>query len=248
VGVFAIATDSGATLAHRADERFALCSTFKLLLAAAVLAEVDEHRLALDQAIAFGPEDLIDHSPVTAAHVQQGQLTVAELAQAAVVTSDNTAANLLLARMGGPAELTSVLRARGDAVTRLDRNEPALNSNLPGDPRDTTTARAMVGTLRALLVAPTLSTGSRERLYTWMIACETCKARLRAGMPLHWRVGDKTGTGDRGAAGDVLIAWPPGRGPILAAAYMSDSPSPLVRLNAGHAEIGRLIARELCPS
>lgn len=245
VGVFAVALDSGKTIAHRADERFALCSTFKLLLAAAVLAEVDEGRLVLEQPIALSPEDIIDHSPVTSVHVGQGKMSVEELAAAAVVTSDNTAANLLLARVGGPSGLTSFLRSHGDAVTRLDRTEPTLNTNLPGDPRDTTTPKAMVATLRTLLLTSALSTGSRERLITWMVSSVTGKARLRAGITGDWRVGDKTGTGERGAANDVAIAFPPRRGPILIAAYMSDSASPPSVLNVGHAEIGRLVARQL---
>jgi beta-lactamase class A len=245
VGLYALATDSGKSLAHRADERFALCSTFKWVLAAAVLAQVDEGRLALEQEIAFGPADLLDYAPVASRHVQQGHLSLAELARAAVVTSDNTAANLLLARVGGPAGLTAFLRAHGDAVTRLDRNEPTLNTNLPDDPRDTTSPRAMAATLRSLLTRDALSVASRDRLIAWLIACETGKARLRAGLPPHWRGGDKTGTGERGAANDVAIAWPPGRGPILVAAYLSDSGSPRSVLDTAHAELGRLVAQEL---
>ena len=248
VGLFAIATDSGTTIAHREDERFALCSTFKWVLAAAVLATVDENHLALGQQIPFGPGEIIDHSPVTAKHVQQGQMSVEELARAAVVTSDNTAANLLLARVGGPAGLTDFLRTHGDRISRLDRNEPALNTNLAGDLRDTTSPRAMVATLQTLLTTPALSPASRERLIGWMISCETGKERLRAGLPPQWRVGDKTGTGDRGAVNDVAIGWPPNRGPILVAAYMSDSTSSLTILNSAHAELGRLVAQELCPA
>jgi beta-lactamase class A len=245
VGLFAIATDSGKTLTHREDERFALCSTFKWVLAAAVLAKVDENRLALKQEIPFGPADIIDYAPVTSKHVKSGHLSVEELARAAIVTSDNTAANLLLARLGGPAALTAFLRANGDEVTRLDRNEPTLNTNLPGDPRDTTSPRAMATTLRTLLTTNVLSPASRERLSEWMISCETGRERLRAGLPPRWRVGDKTGTGDRGAANDVVIAWPPNRGPILVAAYLSDSTSSPPLLNAAHAELGRLVAQEL---
>jgi len=248
VGLLAIATDSGKTLAHRQDERFALCSTFKWVLAAAVLAQVDEKRLGLEQEISYSPGEIIDFSPITSRQAQQGHLSVAELARAAVVTSDNTAANLLLARVGGPAGLTSFLRAHGDEVTRLDRNEPTLNTNLPGDPRDTTSPRAMVATLRRFLTTEALSVASRKRLVEWMISCETGRDRLRAGLPQHWRVGDKTGAGERGAVNDVAIAWPSNRGPILVAAYMSDSNSSLPFLNAAHAELGRLVARELCPA
>jgi beta-lactamase class A len=247
VGLCAIATDSGRIVAHRQDDRFALCSTFKWMLAAAVLAEVAENRMELDQEIPFGPTDMVDYSPVATQFLQQGRMSVEQMARAIVVTSDNTAANLLLARLGGPSGLTGFLRAHGDNTTRLDRNEPALNSNLAGDPRDTTSPRAMADTLGRLLTTDALSVASRERLIQWMVSCETGRQRLRAGLPSQWRVGDKTGTGDRGAANDVVIAWPPNRGPVLLAAYLSDSSAPLPVLNAAHAELGRLVAQELWP-
>jgi beta-lactamase class A len=174
-------------------------------------------------------------------------MNVEALARATVVTSDNTAANLLLTRVGGPAGLTEFLRSHGDTTTRLDRNEPTLNTNLPSDPRDTTTPRAMVATLQAFLTTPALSIESRERLIEWMVSSETGKNRLRAGLPREWRVADKTGTGERGAANDVAIAWPPNRGPILIAAYLSDSTSPPSTLNAAHAALARLIAHDLAP-
>jgi beta-lactamase class A len=247
IGVCAVATDTGATIAHRADERFALCSTFKWILAAAVLAKVDENQIALDQEIAFDAGKIIAHSPVVGRHAQQGHLNVEALARAAVVTSDNTAANLLLTQVGGPAGLTEFLRSHGDMTTRLDRNEPTLNTNLPGDPRDTTTPRATVATLQALLTTPALSIVNRERLIEWMVSSETGKNRLRAGLPQEWRVADKTGTGERGARNDVAIAWPPNRAPILIASYLSDSTAPPSPLDAAHAALARLIAHELSP-
>jgi beta-lactamase class A len=210
-----------------------------------VLARTDDKSLALDQEIPFGPADVIDFSPVTSQHVGQGHLPLAELARATVITSDNTAGNLLLAVVGGPAGLTAFLRRHGDDVTRLDRNEPALNSNLPGDLRDTTSPRAMVSTMRTLLTTHALSPASRELLMGWMIDCETGKQRLRGGLPRDWRVGDKTGTGSRGAVNDVAIVWPPGRGAILVAAYLSDSTSSVTSLNAIHVELGGLFGRIL---
>lgn len=245
VGLFVLDTHTGRTIAHREDERFALCSTFKWVLAAAVLAKVDKAALKLDRPIPFGRADLIDHSPVTGAQVKRGRMTAEELARAAVVTSDNTAANLLLAQVGGPSGLTAFLQAHGDRVTRLDRNEPSLNTNLPGDPRDTTSPRAMVGTLKTLLTTSALSPESRKRLIGWMVACETGGKRLRAGFPQSWRAGDKTGTGMRGAANDVAIAWPMDRSPILVAAYLSESLSPPEALNSAHATLGQHLVREL---
>lgn len=245
IGVFALDTGSGRELGHRADERFAMCSTFKWVLAAAVLARVDRGQLSLEDRIGYRESDLLEYAPVTRAHLAEGSLSVDALAGAAVTVSDNTAANLLLAKIGGPAGFTKFVREQGDATTRLDRDEPTLNQNAPGDPRDTTSPRAMVGLMRKVLCDDALSSASRERLFGWLRACETGKRRLRAGLPDGWLAGDKTGTGERGSANDVAIVWPPNRGPILIAAYMSDGDAELDGLSAAHADIGRLVAREL---
>ena len=213
----------------------------KLPLAAAILAEVDAGRLTLDQRIRYGRADLLDTSPVTKAHVALGSLPVARLCAAAIQVSDNAAANLLLARIGGPAGLTRFFRAAGDNVTRLDRTEMALNSNLPGDPRDTTSPAAMLGFMRAVLLGDMLSPASRARLTGWMEGTTTGLARLRAGLPAGWRVGDKTGTGS-GANNDIAIAFPPGRGPILIASYTSGPVEDMAARNGVHADIARLVA------
>lgn len=245
VGLFAIDTASGRQLVHRPDERFAMCSTFKWVLAAAVLARVDRAKLSLEERVPYGAADLIDHAPVTREHVTEGSMTIEGLAHAAVTVSDNTAANLLLAKIGGPAGFTSYVRELGDAVTRLDRNEPDLNENAPTDPRDTTSPRAMAALMRQVLCGDALSPPNRERLLGWLRACETGKNRLRGGLPETWTAGDKTGTGLRGAANDVAIAWPPHRAPILVAAYLSDSDTDLAPRAAAHVEIGRLVAQVL---
>lgn len=244
VGVFALDTGTGRQLAHRPDERFAMCSTFKWALAAAVLARVDRGQLSLDERVPYGSTDLLEYAPVTSEHVAEGAMTIDALAQASVTVSDNTAANLLLTKVGGPEGFTQFVRQQGDSVTRLDRNEEALNSNEPGDPRDTTSPRAMVGLMRKVLCADALLPASRERLLGWLRACETGKNRLRAGLPKDWTAGDKTGTGLRCAVNDIAIAWPPGRAPILIAAYMSDGEAGLERLQAAHEDVGKLIAQE----
>jgi beta-lactamase class A len=244
VGVFAVDTGTGRQLAHRADELFAMCSTFKWVLAAAILVAVDRAQLSLDERISYGPADLLEYGPVAREHVDEGSLTVEALARAAVTVSDNTAANLLLAKVGGPAGLTRFARSMGDLVTRLDRTEPTLNSNEPGDPRDTTSPRAMVGLMRRVLCGHTLSNTGRARLLSWLRDCQTGKERLRAGLPGNWMVGDKTGTGARGATNDVAIAMPPGRAPVLIAAYMSEGGGGPTALQAAHADFGQLVARE----
>lgn len=245
LGVFALDTGTGRQLAHRADEWFAMCSTFKWALVAAILADVDRGKLALGEAVAYGPSDLLEYAPVTREHVGQGAMTVEALARAAVTVSDNTAANLLLARVGGPEGFTRFCRAQGDLVTRLDRNEPMLNTNFPGDARDTTSPRAMVELMRQLLCGEAVSRNGRESLLRWLRECETGKARLRAGLPENWVVGDKTGTGERGAVNDVAIAVPPERPPILIAGYLSEGSAELPALQAALADVARFVARKL---
>ena len=157
LGVFVRDTGAGATIEHRADERFPMCSTFKLLAAAAVLKRVDEGAERLDRTIAYGPSDLLEYAPITKAHVAEGGMTVADLCAAAIDWSDNTAANLVLQTIGGPAGFTTFARSLGDEVTRLDRNEPSLNESLPGDPRDTTSPRAMAASMQKVLLGDVLS-------------------------------------------------------------------------------------------
>lgn len=245
VGVMAIDTGTGAGIWYRADERFAMCSTFKWVLAACVLEGVDRGEIGLGEALAYTEEDLLEYAPVARAHLAEGALSVEALCSAAVSISDNTAANLLLARIGGPEALTAFLRRRGDEVTRLDRIEPDLNSNIPGDPRDTTTPRAMAKTMRTMLVGDVLGDESLARLHQWLKDTKTGLARLRAGLPPDWVVGDKTGTGINGAANDVAIVWPPGRRPILIAAYLSDSDSGPDVLNVAHEAIAATVTRSV---
>jgi len=241
LGVCVLDTGSGRALQFHADERFALCSTFKLLLAAQVLSQVDARRLDLDRRVAYGNADLLPTSAVTKQHVAAGSLSVRELCAAIVEVSDNTAANLLLDLVDGPAGLTAFLRSSGDQLTRLDRKEVELNTNVPGDPRDTTTAAAMAGTVARLLTGEVLTAVSRDRLLGWMKSSSTGVRRLRAGLPADWTAGDKTGTGTRGAVNDVMIAFPPNRQPLVAAVYMSDSTLPTPSLEQAHKDIGACI-------
>lgn len=241
VGLSVLDTGNGKTLSWRGGERFAMCSSFKWVLAASVLSRADQGQLRLNDAISYTSAQLLAHSPVTGAHVKEGHMRIEDLCAAAVEESDNGAANLLLARIGGPKSVTAYARSVGDNVTRLDRNEPSLNDNLPGDPRDTTTPGAMVGTMKTVLLGDALQPKSRAKLLDWLRKCDTGAHRLRAGLPQSWSEGDKTGTGERGAAVDNAIVWPPHRAPILAAAYVSDSTKPTEQLEAALADLGRLI-------
>jgi beta-lactamase class A len=223
LGVAALDTASGRRVGHRTDELFPLCSTFKFLAAAFVLARVDRGEEKLDRRVVFSEKDLVTYSPVTKDHVGPGGMSMVEICEAAVTLSDNTAGNLMLASFGGPSGLTSYVRSLGDRTTRLDRIETELNEAKPGDPRDTTAPAAMLGTMQRLLIEDALSAASRDRLIGWLLAGKTGARRLRAGLPADWRVGDKTGTGGNGTVNDVAIAFPPGRSPILIAAYYTES-------------------------
>jgi beta-lactamase class A len=243
LGVLGRDTAIGATIEHRADERFPMCSTFKLLTAAAVLKRVDESAERLNRTIAYGPSDLLDYAPLAKAHVTEGGMTLADLCAAAIDWSDNTAANLVLQTIGGPAGFTAFARSLGDTVTRLDRTEPTLNESLPGDPRDTTSPRAMAADMQKVLLGDALSDASRRQLQTWLINDKVGDKRLRAGLPSSWRIGDKTGTGERGSTNTIAILWPPDRAPLIATVYYTESSAPMDARNAIHREIGGLIAQ-----
>lgn len=240
LGVAALDTASGRRVGHRVDELFPLCSTFKFLAAAFVLARVDRGEEKLDRRVVFSDKELVTYSPVTKEHIAPGSMSMAEVCDAAVTLSDNTAGNLMLASFGGPPGLTAYARSLGDRATRLDRIETELNEAKPGDPRDTTTPVAMLGTMQRLLIEDALSASSRDRLIGWLLASKTGARRLRAGLPADWRVGDKTGSGNNGTANDVAIALPPGRAPILIAAYYTEATVPDEARNTVIADAGRL--------
>lgn len=269
LGVAFFDTASGARAGHRADERFAMCSTFKLPLAAVVLRQIELGRLQARQWVPYTRADIVAHAPVALAQLPRGGMTVLALAEAAQTTSDNAAANLLLGLIGGPAGFTALMREAGDSITRLDRLEPHMNLVVPEDPRDTTTPMAMSQNTAHWLAGAGLQAASKTQLIDWMVATRTGSKRLRAGLPPRWRAGDKTGTamaeGMTDKYNDVAITWPvaaprpdastastasaaaPGRGPVIISAYYETAVA-----HGGHmrdedqavlAEVGRIAAR-----
>jgi beta-lactamase class A len=245
LGVASLSVGTGAATSRRADERFPMCSTFKTAAVALVLTRVDQGEERLDRRVVFNAGDVVTYSPVTERRVGPPGMTVAELCEAAMTLSDNTAANLLLASFGGPAALTGYLRSIGDTTTRLDRLEPELNEAAPGDPRDTTTPAAMLETFRRLVLGDALSAESRSRLTSWLVANRTGDARIRAGLPKGWRVGDKTGSGNHGVTNDVAIVWPPTRPPLLLAVYYAGSSASADQRNAVVAQVARVVAASI---
>jgi len=236
----------GRRIEHRANERMLMCSTFKAMAAAYVLIRVDRKQETLDRRVIFSQQDVVRASPGTQARVGEPGMTVAELCDAAVTLSDNTAGNLLLASFGGPAALTNFFREIGDNVSRLDRTETDLNyHDGPDDLRDTTTAGAMLENLRKLVFTDVLSASSSSQLVAWLINSKTSDTRIRAGLPRSWLIGDKTGVnGDRdGNLNDVAVLWPPDRAPMIVTAYCEIPGISATDRNAVIAQIGRIASQ-----
>ena len=245
LGVAVLDTATGRLVGNRLDERFAMCSTFKALAVALVLARVERGEESLDRRITFTERDLVTPDKATRPHIAEG-MTVRALCEAAITVSDSTAANLLLASFGGPAGLTRYLRSLGDPVTRLDNVELALNVVKPGEIHDTTTPRAMVGTLRTLLLGKALSDPSRAMLTGWMIdARDAATGRLRMGLPAGWRIANKPGTWEGISTNDIGVIWPPDRPPIVVAAYVGYASGPIKAQEAILADVARAIAEDV---
>jgi beta-lactamase class A len=245
IGLYAANLISGKTLTWRAAERFVMCSTFKASVAACILARVDRGVDRLDQTIAYGEKDLLDYAPVARQNLAKTRMSLGEMCQGAVELSDNTCANLLLAHIGGPAALNEFWRSSGDAVSRLDHNEPELNRSPPGDPHDTTTPAAMAGNLKRFILGDVLSPASRQQLTQWMVDCKTGAKRLRGGLPTNWRIGDKTGNNGEDAVGDIAVVWPKPDTPIVIAAYTQGGKPSAAQHEQVFAAIGRMVAEHL---
>lgn len=250
LGVAIHDTGVGSTIGYRMDERFALCSTFKMPLAAAVLEAADRGELSLDEKLTFGKSDIVAHAPVTGPKLGDGAMAIRDLAEAAQKTSDNVAANLLVKRLGGPSQVTGIWRRWGDPMTRLDRYEPQMNLVRRDDLFDTTTPDAMVQLAGRLVAGSILKAASRDLLMQWMADTTTGAKRLRAGLPQGWRAGDKTGTsvGVKGLGNkynDVAVVWRPGKAAVAVAAYF-ESPYEGNDIRAEDqavlAEVGRIAA------
>ena len=239
LGVHILDTASGAEFGHRADERFLMCSTFKLLASALVLQRADHRQESLDRRIVFRQADLVAYSPVTETRTGGAGMSLAELCEATLTTSDNTAANLIVASYGGPPAVTAFARSLGDTVTRLDHVEPALNT-WHGPVSDTTSPRAMLHSLQRVTLGDALAPTSRDTLLRWMRANTTGETRLKAGLPTGWTIGDKTGAADN-TSNDIAVVWPPNRAPLLVTAYLTRSAASFEARNATLAQVGALL-------
>jgi len=244
IGISLLDTHTGERFGHRANDCFPLCSTFKLLLAARLLHGADKGQWAMSERLPVTKADMLFNAPFTEKRIG-GSASLLELAEAMAVLSDNPAANIALAKVGGPAALTAWLRSVGDQTTRLDRNEPEMNNETPGDPRDTSTPAAMLATSRALVEGRILSPAARKTLFGWMQASKTADTMIRAALPPGWQEANKTGAGSWRARNIVSVITPPGRKPIWVAAYLFAGKSELAERNRQFVPLGRAIVESV---
>ncbi|HEY9137535.1 MAG TPA: class A beta-lactamase [Terriglobus sp.] len=240
IGVYALDTGTGKSAGHREDQRFPMCSTFKFLLAAAVLKRVDDGKESLDRALPIPNKPLIGHSPLTEPHAG-ATMSVSALCNAILNQSDNTAANILLEAIGGPPAITAFARSIGDNLTRLDRTETDLNSSIDGDPRDTTTPVAMAKNLQRILLGNTLKSASRRQITEWMENSLSGLERLRKDIPEGWRAADKTGSNGEHTTNDIAVLWPIHHAPVIVTCYITQCPGPETKRGTMIAEIGRYV-------
>ncbi|MFJ4185235.1 class A beta-lactamase [Kitasatospora sp. NPDC089509] len=213
LGVYAVDTGSGREVTHRSDERFAFASTIKSLAVGELLHKASD--ADLDKVVPYRQEDVLEWAPITKQHVATG-MKLRDLAAAALQYSDNTAANLVMAELGGPAAVQQSLRDLGDSTTNVDRTEPTLNEATPGDTRDTSTPHVMATDLRRYVLGDALTQDRRGQLTDWLVGNTTGGPYIRAGVPADWKIGDKTGNAAYGTRNDVAVAWPAGgRSPIV---------------------------------
>lgn len=224
LGVELINLATGRSVGINRDRRFGHASSFKLSLAAKVLQRHASGEDDADRRVTWSEADLLAYAPFTRDRIGTGA-TLRELARATQVTSDNTAANLLLREIGGPAALTAFWRSIGDEVSRVDRWEPEMNIVPPSEYRDTTTPAAMARTVAKIVYGDVLPQAERAELKGWMVETNTGLRRVRAGLPEGWLAGDKTGTsgliGTDGNYIDIGFAeGPDGLPPIIFACYL----------------------------
>lgn len=241
IGIAVLDEAGSVKAAWRGEERFPLNSTHKAFLCGALLYKAERGAFSMSDKIQFGKDKLVSHSPVTVNFTAPVTMDWRQICGAAISYSDNTAANLLSEKLGGPAGLNAFLRNIGDNITRLDRFEPELNSSIPGDKRDTTTPVAVSQSLQKLLLGDVLSPESRQELTQWLIDDKVADALLRSVLPPQWKIADKTGAGDYGSRSIVSVVWRQKAKPLVIAVYITQTSANITQSNASVARIGKAI-------
>lgn len=245
VGFAAYNLETGQRWEYNADQLFAMSSTFKTLACASLLQRVDEGNEQLERRVKVSASDIVTYSPVTEAYADNREISLFELCEATMTTSDNTAANLILQAIGGPQAVTEFVRELGDSVTRLDRWETELNEATPHDERDTSTPNAMVSNLEKLVVGNALSPQSKNQLREWLVNNEVADGLFRSHMPDEWVIGDRTGAGGFGSRSITAVIWPPEREPTIVAFYITETDASFEERNSAIAELGSVIIESI---
>ncbi|WP_433236076.1 class A beta-lactamase [Streptosporangium sp. CA-135522] len=247
IGAYALDTATGKTITYRSGERFPMLSTFKALAAAAVLhrARTSDPGL-MERVVRWEPGEVKENSPVTEKHVDDG-MTVAQLCEAAITLSDNTAGNMLLKQIGGPAGLTRYIRTLKDSISRLDRWETELNDWNPKEKRDTTTPASMANDLQKVTLGDALDAKDRAQLNEWLRANKTGDTRIRAGLPKTWIIGDKTGSSSSyGSTNDIaVIRTSTAAAPLIMTIYTTHRAADAPNDNKVIADTAAILARAL---
>lgn len=220
--------------------RFPMMSTFKTLACANLLYNADSGKKDLNSKVAIEKNSIVEWSPVTEKKAGM-EFTLEEACSAAMIMSDNTAANIVLENTGGPEALTFFMRSIGDQYTRLDRTEPELNEAAQGDIRDTTTPEQMVKTLNMLLFGNILSDESKRKLKDWMIKNKVADSLLRSVLPPGWYIADRSGSGGNGSRGITAVVWSDSRPPLIISIYITRSDGSFEERSKAVAEIGNEI-------
>lgn len=217
IGVYAIDTNNNQVVAYRSDEFFPIQSTCKLIVVSALLKQSNENKKLLQERVDYKKSDLISWHPVTGKYINSG-MTFEALSEATMVYSDNTAANLIIKKLGGPKFVTAFAHSIGNDSFNITHYEGNLNSN-PKNHQDTATPKDMAISIQKLMLGNLLTPSQRTQLVTWMRNNTTGYKRIRAGVPMGWVVADKTGSGDYGIANDIGILWSPTCQPIVLVIY-----------------------------
>jgi beta-lactamase class A len=224
IGLSAIETCNNTQINYHANNRFPMDSTSKLMTVAAILKKSESNPLLLNQKIFFTMNDVkkSGYAPITVKHIQSG-MTVSDLCAVALEYSDNAAVNQLMKILGGPVSVTQFARSIGDEKYLLVRWEPALNSAIPSDKRDTTTPLAMANSVQKLVLGDALNHSQRKLIQNWLTHCKTGNNRIRSGVPKNAIVADKTGTGGYGSIGDVGVVWRKDASPVVLGIYVRNN-------------------------
>ena len=196
IGVTAVRWGSRRAFRYRGDQRFPMCSLFKTLAAASLVRDRGYDETYWRTPIPFTSADVVVDSSILGTG-EISEATPEELADAALRFSDNTAGNLLLREIGGPAGDHPVRRiARRDRDTDSTAGSPTLNEALPGDVRDTTTPDDIAGCMQRSSSTTRRVCWPRHALREWMLRNTTSNARMRAGLTPPFELADKTGGGE----------------------------------------------------